>query len=186
MACPWARTELDRKYHDEEWGVPVHEDRLLFEMITLEGAQAGLNWSSILKRREGYRAAFESFDVQRLASWSDEQCLALLANTEIIRNRAKIFSVRSNAQAFMRIQESHGSFDCYLWRFVDGEPVQNAFQELSQVPAKTPLSDQLSKELKQNGFGFMGSTICYAFMQAVGMVNDHLVSCPRYLDLKNG
>lgn len=178
--CPWAQSEPNLTYHDAEWGVPVHDDRLLFEMLILEGAQAGLSWTTVLNRREGYRRAFEGFDLQKIARYEDSQKARLLADPGIIRNRAKVEAAVLNARATLEIQQRHGSFDGFLWRFVDGRPVQNSWTELSQVPATSPLSDALSKELKAAGFKFVGSTICYAYLQACGLVNDHLVDCFRY------
>lgn len=169
--------EFYAEYHDREWGIPVHDDRHLFEMLILEGAQAGLSWETILKRRQGYREAFRDFDVVRAASMSDDELEALLQNEKIIRNRLKIFSVRKNAQVFLAIQKDYGSFDRYLWGFVKGKPIVNRRKELSDIPASTPESDALSKDLKKRGMTFVGSTIMYAYMQAVGLVNDHLADC---------
>jgi DNA-3-methyladenine glycosylase I len=183
--CPWAQGELDVVYHDEEWGVPVHDDRRLFEFLTLEGAQAGLSWSTILKKREHYRAAFAEFDPARVARFNPQKQQRLLQNPGIVRNRLKIASTIDNARAFLAVQAEFGSFDAYLWGFVDGRPIQNSWRTTSEVPASTPVSDALSKDLKRRGFRFVGSTICYAFMQAVGMVNDHLVTCPRHAALKS-
>lgn len=171
-------------YHDTEWGVPVHDDRSLFEFLILEGAQAGLSWSTILKKREGYRKAFDNFDVRKISRYSGDDVSRLLANPGIVRNRLKINAAITNAGAVLRIQEEFGSFDLYLWRFVDGRPVQNARERMSDIPATTAESDALSKDLKKRGFRFVGSTICYAFMQAVGMVNDHIVGCFRYIEVK--
>lgn len=181
--CPWAVKDLDAKYHDEEWGVPSFDDRHLFEMLTLEGAQAGLSWSTILQRRQGYRAAFDNFEVAKVAGYTEEKCAALLGDPGIIRNRAKIAATVGNAQRFIQIQEAHGSFSNYLWSFVDGTPLIGAWAEMSDVPAKTALSDRLSKDLLQKGFKFVGSTIMYAYMQATGVVNDHLLSCFRYEEI---
>ncbi|MBL26734.1 MAG: DNA-3-methyladenine glycosylase I [Rhodospirillaceae bacterium] len=182
--CPWCLGHpLYLAYHDEEWGVPLHDDRRLFEMLILEGAQAGLSWLTILKRREGYRAAFDGFDAARIARYDDTKIAALLADTGIIRNRAKVNATIANARAFLAVQEERGSFDVYLWDFVDGAPIRNAWTALSDVPASTPVSDRLSKDLKKRGFGFVGSTIMYAFMQATGMVNDHLTTCWRYAEV---
>lgn len=179
--CPWCLGHpLYRAYHDEEWGVPLHDDRRLFEMLILEGAQAGLSWLTILKRREGYRAAFDSFDAGRIARYDETKVAALLADPGIIRNRAKVNATVANARAFLAVQEERGSFDAYLWDFVDGAPIRNARKTMAEVPASTPVSDALSKDLKKRGFGFVGSTIMYAFMQATGMVNDHLTTCWRY------
>jgi DNA-3-methyladenine glycosylase I len=164
-------------YHDSEWGRPSHDERYLFEMLILEGAQAGLSWETILKRREGYRRAFYGFDPQLVAKMTDEELEALCANPEIVRHRQKIFSARQNAQAFLAIQRKCGSFDRYLWAFVDGQPIVNSFQSFSEVPSKTPQSDALAKDLKRRGMLFVGSTIIYAYMQAVGLVDDHLQGC---------
>lgn len=182
IRCAWATRggPLDIAYHDEEWGVPVHDDRRLFEFLVLEGAQAGLSWSTILKKRDGYRAAFAGFDPARVARFSPARIETLLADPGIVRNRLKVAATVDNARAFLRVQEAFGSFDAYLWRFVDGRPVQNRWRTQEQVPAKTPLSDALSKDLAQRGFRFVGSTITYAFMQAVGMVNDHTIDCFRH------
>ena len=166
-------------YHDTEWGVPVHDDRHLFEMLTLEGAQAGLSWEVVLKKRAGYKAAFHDFVLRRVAAMKDAVLEALRDDAGIVRNRLKIFSTRSNAQAVLRIQESHGSFDSYLWNFIDGRPQINHFAGLAEVPASTPLSDKLSKDMKRRGFRFVGSTIIYAFMQGIGMVDDHVAGCWR-------
>jgi DNA-3-methyladenine glycosylase I len=171
-------------YHDQEWGLPSYDDRHLFEMIILEGAQAGLSWDTILKRREGYRAAFDNFDTKLIAKYDDKEKQQLLHDTGIIRNRLKIDAAILNAQATLRVQEEFGSLSNFLWGVVGGKPRINAVKEMGDVPAKTPESDVLSKELSKRGFKFVGSTICYAFMQAVGMVNDHLVSCPRYKEVQ--
>lgn len=167
-------------YHDTEWGVPEHDDRRLFEMLTLEGAQAGLSWITVLRKRENYRRSMAGFDPEVLARYGEREIAALMNDAGIIRNRRKLESTVTNARAFLSIRQSFGSFDTYLWRFVDGEPRVNRFHGLEQVPASTPLSDQLSKDLKRRGFKFVGTTICYAYMQAVGMVNDHLTSCFRH------
>ena len=180
VRCAWARNELAVRYHDEEWGVPVHDDHRLFEFLVLEGAQAGLSWDTILKKRENYRAAFDEFDPAKIARYPQRKIVRLLADPGIIRNRLKIASTVQNARAFLKIQEEAGSFDCYIWQFVDGSPRVNAWKSSRQVPARTPQSDAMSKDLKERGFNFVGSTICYAFMQAVGMVNDHVVDCFRY------
>jgi DNA-3-methyladenine glycosylase I len=178
--CPWAtHSALEAEYHDREWGVPVHDDRHLFEMLILEGAQAGLSWKTILKRLEAYREAFHGFDVEKVAAMTDDELTVQLQNPGIIRNRLKIFGTRQNARAFLEIQKEFGSFDAYVWRFVDGQPVINRGKNLSEVPATTPQSDALSKDLKKRGMTFVGSTIMYAFMQAVGMVNDHTQGCFR-------
>jgi DNA-3-methyladenine glycosylase I len=180
MRCPWARNELAIRYHDEEWGVPVHDDRLWFEFITLEGAQAGLSWDTILRKREAYRSAFKGFEPARVAKFGDRDVARLLADEGIVRNRLKINSTIGNAKAFLAVQKDFGSFDEYVWRFVGGRPRVNEWRELKQVPARTVESDAMSKELIGRGFKFVGSTICYAMMQATGMVNDHLVDCSRY------
>jgi DNA-3-methyladenine glycosylase I len=182
--CPWAKSELYFQYHDIEWGVPVHDDRTLFEFLILEGAQAGLSWETVLKKRASYRAAFDQFDPAVVAGYGDKKVKALLADPGIIRNRLKIAAAFQNAKAFLRLQEELGSFDEYVWRFVGGSPKQNAWKSMKAVPATTAESDALSKDLKRRGFKFVGSTICYAFMQAVGMVNDHLVGCFRHAELK--
>jgi len=166
-------------YHDTEWGVPVHDDRHLFEMLTLEGAQAGLSWEVVLKKRAGYKAAFHDFDLRRVASMTDAELEALRDDAGIVRNRLKIYSTRGNAKAILQLQKSHGSFDSYLWGFVDGCPLVNYFGSLGEVPASTPLSDRLSKDMKRRGFRFVGSTILYAFMQGIGMVDDHVAGCWR-------
>lgn len=180
VRCAWARNELSILYHDEEWGVPQHEDRRLFEFIVLEGAQAGLSWDTILQKRENYRAAFDNFDPAIVARYDRRKVRLLLANAGIVRNRLKIASAVENAQALLKVAEEFGSFDRYIWQFVDGKPRINAWKSLGQVPAHTAQSDAMSKDLGKRGFRFVGSTICYAFMQAVGMVNDHVVSCFRY------
>lgn len=180
VRCPWAQTELMIRYHDEEWGVPVHDDNRLFEFLILEGAQAGLSWETILNKRENYRAAFDAFDANAIARYDRRKLTQLLKNPGIIRNRLKIASAVQNARLLLRLQEEHGSFDAYLWHFVGGRPRVNAWKTRNQVPARTSASDAMSKALKKEGFNFVGSTICYAFMQAVGMVNDHLVTCFRY------
>ncbi|MBJ6800368.1 DNA-3-methyladenine glycosylase I [Geomonas propionica] len=185
--CGWAGSDpLYCAYHDLEWGVPVHDDRLLFEFLTLEGAQAGLSWITILRKREGYRRAFASFDPELVARFGDADVARLMADPSIVRNRLKIASTLDNARAFLRVQQEFGSFDAYLWRFVDGVPIQNAWRSLAEVPPKNELSDRMSRDLKRRGFRFVGSTICYALMQAVGMVNDHTVDCFRWSQLQNG
>ncbi|MBI5774836.1 MAG: DNA-3-methyladenine glycosylase I [Verrucomicrobia bacterium] len=181
--CPWPKTELDIAYHDTEWGVPLHDDRALFELLILEGAQAGLSWSTVLKKRGNYRAAFDNFDAKKIARYDAAKVAELLANPGIIRNRLKVAATIQNAQAFLAVQKECGSFDAYLWRFVGGKPIQNARREMKDVPARTPESDAMSKDLLKRGFKFAGSTICYAFMQASGMVNDHLTDCPRHREL---
>lgn len=178
--CPWARNELAVLYHDREWGVPVHDDRTLFEFLILEGAQAGLSWDTILQKRENYRKAFDGFEVKRVARYDERRIRALLGDAGIVRNRLKIASAVRNAQAFLKVQKEFGAFDRYLWQFVDGKPKKNAWRNSKDVPARTPESDALSRNLKKRGFNFVGSTILYAFMQAIGMVNDHLVDCFRY------
>jgi DNA-3-methyladenine glycosylase I len=180
IRCAWAQGELMMRYHDEEWGVPVHDDRTLFEFLILEGAQAGLSWETILNKRENYRAAFDGFDAQRIALYDRRKIAQLLRNPGIVRNRLKIASAVSNAQALLRVQKEFGSFDRYIWQFVDGRPRVNSWKTRQRVPASTPQSDAMSKALKKRGFNFVGSTICYAFMQAVGMVNDHVTQCFRY------
>lgn len=180
MRCGWARNELAIRYHDEEWGVPVHDDARWFEFITLEGAQAGLSWDTILRKREAYRKAFREFDPARVAKFGARDVARLLADEGIVRNRLKINSTILNAKAFLAIQKEFGSFDDYVWRFVAGRPRINKWRAMNQVPARTPESDAMSKELIARGFTFVGSTICYAMMQATGMVNDHLVDCERY------
>lgn len=184
--CEWAnRNELERNYHDNEWGVAIHDDRRLFEFLVLEGAQAGLSWSTILRKREGYRRAFDGFDVQKVSQYSENDVSRLLANPEIIRNKLKIRAAITNARAFLQVQEQFGSFDRYIWQFVNGKPRQNSWQNMTDIPSSTPESDAMSKDLQKRGFKFVGTTICYAFMQAVGQVNDHVVGCFRYKELKN-
>jgi DNA-3-methyladenine glycosylase I len=177
--CGWARTSLSIAYHDAEWGVPVHDDRTLFEFLTLEGAQAGLSWETILRKREAYRDAFAGFDPAAVARFSAARLERLLRNPGIVRNRLKIASTVGNATAFLKVQEEFGSFDAYVWRFVGGKPRVNTWHALEQLPARTPESDALSRDLLARGFRFVGSTICYAFMQAVGMVDDHALDCFR-------
>ncbi|MGH7923230.1 MAG: DNA-3-methyladenine glycosylase I [Candidatus Binatus sp.] len=186
MRCAWARNELTIRYHDEEWGVPVHEERRWFEFITLEGAQAGLSWDTILRKRENYRTAFKGFDAGRVAKFGAHDVARLLADAGIVRNRLKINSTISNAKAFVEVQKEFGSFDEYVWRFVDRRPRINKWTALKQVPARTAESDAMSKELIGRGFRFVGSTICYAMMQATGMVNDHLIDCARYKAVSRG
>ncbi|WP_167941413.1 DNA-3-methyladenine glycosylase I [Desulfobaculum xiamenense] len=182
--CPWAaKPEIMTRYHDEEWGVPVHDDRRHFEFLVLEGAQAGLSWLTILKRREGYREVFAGFDPQAVAQFDEAHMEALAADSRIIRNRAKIRAAVGNARAFLAVQAEYGSFDAYLWGFVDGRPIVNAWRTQAELPAQTPLSETISKDLKRRGFRFVGPTVMYAHMQAVGLVNDHLVSCFRYAEL---
>ncbi len=182
--CPWARTDLYAQYHDTEWGVPVHDDRLLFEFLILEGAQAGLSWETILKKRDNYREAFDSFQPTIVAKYSKTKCQTLLLDAGIVRNRLKIDAAIHNAKMFLAVLEEFGTFDKYIWEFVGYEQKQNAWRSIKEVPAKTPESDAMSKDLKRRGFKFVGSTICYAFMQAVGMVNDHLVGCFRRDELR--
>lgn len=184
IRCSWAKGDLDVLYHDEEWGVPVHDDRLLFEFLILEGAQAGLSWSTILKKRDNYREAFDGFDPNVVARYNQKKQDALMQNEGIVRNRLKITSTIDNAKAFLKVQDEFGSFDKFIWSFVDGIPLQNARSSMNTVPARTDESDAMSKELKKRGFRFVGSTICYAFMQATGMVNDHLVDCFRYREIE--
>jgi len=181
--CPWPTDELYLAYHDHEWGVPVHEDRLLFEFLILEGAQAGLSWHTVLKKRANYRAAFDNFEPEKIARYGEKQVAALLNNAGIIRNRLKIAAAIQNARSFLKVQAEFGSFDAYLWRFVDGKPIINRRQSMPEVPSRTAISDQMSKDLLKRGFKFVGSTICYANMQAVGLVNDHLVTCFRHEEL---
>jgi len=184
--CPWVGQDKPfyEAYHDLEWGIPQHDDAKLFEFLILEGAQAGLSWETILKKREGYRKAFHNFNVKRVAKMSDQELMALSENAEIVRNRLKIAAARKNALAFLAIQKEFGSFDTYLWSFVGGKPICNAWNTMSEVPVQTEQSDALSKDLKKRGMSFVGSTIMYAYMQAVGMVNDHLVDCWRYTSVK--
>jgi DNA-3-methyladenine glycosylase I len=184
VRCSWAGAEpIYRSYHDLEWGVPVHDDRLLFEFLVLEGAQAGLSWITILKKRDNYRRAFANFAPEEVARFGEADTARLLADAGIVRNRLKIASALDSARAFLAVKEEFGSFDSYLWRFVDGTPRQNAWKSLSEVPATTPVSDALSRDLKRRGFRFVGSTICYSFMQAVGLVNDHTTNCFRWTEL---
>lgn len=182
--CAWAKNELAIRYHDAEWGVPLHDDRGLFEFLILEGAQAGLSWDTILAKRENYRKAFDGFDPVKVARYSEAKCQKLLQNEGIIRNRLKIASAVANAKAFLVVQKEFGSFDAYVWAFVGGKPIDGQRKVSGDVPAKTEISDALSKDLKKRGFNFVGSTIMYAFMQATGMVNDHLELCFRYKEIK--
>jgi DNA-3-methyladenine glycosylase I len=184
IRCGWAVGELYAAYHDNEWGVPSHDDRHLFEMLILEGAQAGLSWITILKRRESYRAAFNEFDAARVALYDEDQRAKLLQNEGIIRNRAKIESAVANAKAFLAVQKEFGSFSEFIWKFVNGNPIINHPKLLSDIPSSTAESNAMSKELRKEGFSFVGTTICYAFMQAVGMVNDHLVDCFRHSEVQ--
>ena len=178
--CPWAEAELQHHYHDTEWGVPSHDDRHLFEMLILEGAQAGLSWSTILKKRENYRAAYHGFDAARIARYTAKDQARLLANAGIVRNRLKVAASVLNARAFLAVQAEFGGFDRYLWAFVGGRPIQHNLKSHTRIPVRTAESDALSRDLQKRGFKFVGTTICYAFMQATGMVNDHLVTCPRH------
>ena len=178
--CEWPKNDLAIRYHDEEWGVPLHDDGKLFEFLILEGAQAGLSWDTIHRKRENYRKAFDGFDVNKVARYSDKKIEKLLQDEGIIRNRLKVTSAVTNAQAFLRVKSEFGSFDEYIWSFVNGKPIVNRWKETSQIPATSPESDTISKDMKKRGFNFVGSTIMYAHMQATGMVNDHLVSCFRY------
>jgi len=183
--CDWAfASQLYIDYHDKEWGVPVHDERKLFEMLTLEGVQAGLSWSLILKKRAGYLQALDGFDANKIARYDERKVQELLANPEIVRNRLKVQAAIRNAQAFLQVQSDFASFDAFIWQFVDGRPQQHAWQSLQEVPASTGESDAMSKELKRRGFTFVGTTICYAFMQAVGMVNDHIVDCFRWQEVQ--
>ena len=181
--CRWASNEWNIPYHDAEWGVPVHDERLLFEFLILEGAQAGLSWDTILRKRERYREAFDNFEVSRVARYDAKKVRSLLSDAGIVRNRLKISATIDNARAFLKVQEEFGSFDKYIWQFVGGNPKRNKWKSHQGIPAKTPESDAMSKDLKKRGFRFVGSTICYAFMQATGMVNDHATTCFRYKQL---
>ena len=183
--CEWGNSSpLYIEYHDSEWGVPVHDERMLFEFLILEGAQAGLSWSTILNKRQAYIQAFDNFEPTKVASYDDAKVQALLANTGIVRNRLKIQAAIQNARSFLEVRDQYGSFDTYIWQFVNGKPVQNSWKSLQEIPATTKESDAMSKELKKRGFTFVGSTICYAFMQAVGMVNDHTVDCFRWQEVR--
>ncbi len=182
--CAWGTKDpLYLEYHDKEWGVPVHDDRLLFEFLILEGAQAGLSWSTILRKRDNYRKAYDNFDPKRIARYQEAKVAELLSDSGIVRNRRKIEASIQNAKCFLEVQKEFGTFDAYIWRFVGGEPKINAWRQLNDIPSKTPESEAMSKDLVKRGFKFVGSTICYAFMQAVGMVNDHTVDCFRYKEL---
>jgi DNA-3-methyladenine glycosylase I len=184
--CDWAnRSELEQSYHDNEWGMEIHDDRTLFEFLVLEGAQAGLSWSTILGKREGYRKAFDNFDARKISNYSENAVSRLLTNSGIIRNRLKINATITNARSFLQVQREFGSFDNYIWQFVNGRPIQNSWRKMTDIPSSTPESDAMSKDLIKRGFKFVGTTICYAFMQAVGMVNDHVVDCFRYGELRN-
>ena len=183
--CEWGNSSpLYIEYHDSEWGVPVHDERMLFEFLILEGAQAGLSWSTILNKRQAYIQAFDNFEPTKVASYNDAKVQALLANPAIVRNRLKIQAAIQNARSYLKVQDQYGTFDTYIWEFVDGKPVQNSWKSLQEIPATTKESDAMSKELKKRGFTFVGSTICYAFMQAVGMVNDHTIDCFRWQEVK--
>jgi DNA-3-methyladenine glycosylase I len=181
--CPWATLEPNITYHDEEWGVPVHDDRLLFELLILEGAQAGLSWTTILKKRANYRKAFGGFRVEKIARYGARDVRRLLGDAGIVRNRLKIAATVENAKRFLAVRKEFGTFNAYLWSFVGGKPIQNRWQRMANVPARTAESDAMSRDLQRRGFKFVGSTICYALMQATGMVNDHLVTCPRHAEL---
>lgn len=183
--CAWALSSPNEEhYHDHEWGVPVHDDRLLFEFLILEGAQAGLSWSTILNKRDGYRLAFDNFDAVKIAAYDDKKINALLANPAIVRNRLKVNAAVINAQAYLNVCRDFGSFDSYIWQFVGGKPLHNAWKTVAEFPAATPISELMSKDLKKRGFKFVGSTICYAYMQATGMVNDHTIDCYRHAEIK--
>jgi DNA-3-methyladenine glycosylase I len=184
--CPWASAEPNITYHDKEWGVPVHDDRLLFEFLILEGAQAGLSWTTILKKRDNYRKAFGGFRPEKIARYSARDLKRLLGNAGIVRNRLKIAATIENAKLFLAVRKEFETFDAYLWSFVGGKPIQNRWQRMADVPARAAESDAMSRDLKRRGFKFVGSTICYALMQATGMVNDHLVTCPRHAELGGG
>jgi DNA-3-methyladenine glycosylase I len=178
--CVWPKNELAITYHDKEWGVPLHDEHKLFEFLVLEGAQAGLSWDTILRKREAYREAFDNFDVEKVSRYAERKFAQLMQNEGIIRNRLKVGSAITNAKAFIQVQKEYGSFDKYIWTFVDSKPIVNRWEESSQIPATSDVSDKISKDMKKRGFSFVGSTIIYAHMQATGMVNDHLVSCFRY------
>jgi DNA-3-methyladenine glycosylase I len=185
VRCRWATSDLNIPYHDEEWGVPVHDDRKLFEFVILEGAQAGLSWDTILKKRARYLEVFDNFEARKIAAYDKKKVKDLLADAGIIRNRLKIDATIGNARAFLKVQEEFGSFDAYIWGFVDGKAMQNKWKAHQKLPATSAQSDAMSKDLKKRGFRFVGSTICYAFMQATGMVNDHIVECFRYKELSS-
>jgi DNA-3-methyladenine glycosylase I len=184
--CPWAATEPNITYHDQEWGVPVHDDRLLFEFLILEGAQAGLSWTTILNKRDNYRKAFDGFRPEKIARYATRDVKRLLGDAGIVRNRLKIVAAIENAKTFLAVRKEFGTFDAYLWRFVGGKPIQNRWGRMADVPARTTESDAMSRDLQRRGFKFVGSTICYALMQATGMVNDHLVTCPRHAEIGRG
>jgi len=184
--CEWAnKSELEQSYHDNEWGVAIHDDRSLFEFLILEGGQAGLSWSTVLKKRQGYRKAFDNFDAREISEYSENDISMLLTDSGIIRNRLKISATITNARAFLQLQKEFGSFDNYIWQFVNGKPIRNSWKKITDIPSSTPESDAMSKDFQKRGFKFVGTTICYAFMQAVGMVNDHVVDCFRYRILVN-
>ncbi len=184
--CEWGnKDEFERSYHDKEWGVPIHDDGNLFEFLILEGAQAGLSWSTILRKREGYRKAFDNFNARKISRYSRADVSRLIANPEIIRNKLKINATITNARAFLKVQEQFGSFDRYIWQFVNGKPIQNSWKKMTDIPSSSLEAETMSKDLRKRGFKFVGATICYAFMQAVGMVNDHVLECFRYKELKN-
>ena len=185
IRCPWAKSDLYVAYHDQEWGVPLHDDRALFELLILEGAQAGLSWSTILQKRQNYRKAFDDFDAAKIAGYKDRKVADLLADSGIVRNRLKIAATVQNANEFLTLQKEFGSFDKYIWTFVGGRPIQNSWTDIKEVPSRTAESDRMSKDLLKRGFRFVGSTICYAFMQATGMVNDHIVTCFRHAELRS-
>ena len=184
--CPWAATEPNISYHDEEWGVPVHDDRLLFEFLILEGAQAGLSWTTILNKRDNYRKAFDGFRPEKIARYGARDVKRLLGDAGIVRNRLKIVAAIENAKTFLAVRKEFGTFDAYLWSLVGGKPIQNRWNRMADVPARTAESDAMSRDLQRRGFKFVGSTICYALMQATGMVNDHLVTCPRHAEVGGG
>jgi DNA-3-methyladenine glycosylase I len=184
MRCTWPGNPLAVQYHDEEWGVPKHDDQVLFEYLVLDAAQAGLSWDTVLKKRENYRRAFDNFDARRIARYTDKKLEQLMQDPGIIRNRLKVESAVKNARAYLQAQEQFGSFDHYIWQFVDGEPVQNCWKPHDKIPASTPQSDAMSKDMKKRGFTFVGTTICYAFMQAAGLVNDHVVTCFRHREVQ--
>ena len=184
--CPWATAEPNITYHDEEWGVPVHDDRLLFEFLILEGAQAGLSWTTILKKRDNYRKAFDGFRPEKIARYGARDIKRFLGDAGIVRNRLKIAAAIGNARTFLDVRKEFGTFDAYLWGFVAGKPIQNHWRRMADVPARTAESDAMSRDLQRRGFKFVGSTICYALMQATGMVNDHLVTCPRHAEVSSG
>lgn len=182
--CAWPNNDLMREYHDTEWGVPLHEDRKHFEFLILDAAQAGLSWNTVLQKRENYRKAFADFDPEKVARFTPKRIEKLLQDPGIIRNRLKVQSAVTNAHAFLAVREEFGSFDAYIWRFVNGKPIKNKWRSLSELPASTPISDTMSKDLKRRGFAFVGSTICYAYMQAAGLVNDHVIQCFRYNEVE--